>query len=177
MGDGSEENRYGVILQALKKTPLKNNQYGRNAFRLGDKTITVIPGPTFMYMKEDHISNGQLKLEYNIQVAIENNFIIHSYVSNDRTDYNTLFHVLKTLKAASGIFLEATTTNSGYYRGKNLLHLKENGITSYIKLQDHEQRKTRAYTENIGKYDNMKCMIYEDEHYYICHGGRELHHI
>lgn len=39
---------------------------------------------------------------------------------------------------------------------KNLLHLKENGITNYIKPKDHEKRKTRAYKEDIGKYYNMK---------------------
>ena len=55
--------------------------------------------------------------------------------------------------------------------------MKENRISSYIKQQDHEKRKTRAYTEDIGKYYNMKTQVFEDELYYICHDGRELHHI
>ena len=59
--------------------------------------------------------------------------------------------------------------------------LLENGYgpksRSYIKLQDHEKRKTRAYKEDIGKYSNMTYAVFEDEHYYICHDGRELHHI
>ena len=42
---------------------------------------------------------------------------------------------------------------------------------SYIKLQDHEKRKTGAYREDIGKYYNMTCAVFEDEHYYICHVG------
>lgn len=37
---------------------------------------------TFMRMKEDHMLNGQLKAAYNVQVAVENYFIIHGYVSN-----------------------------------------------------------------------------------------------
>ena len=49
---------------------------------------------TFMRMKEDHMLNGQLKPAYNIQFTIENYFIVHTYVSNDRTDYNTLVPVL-----------------------------------------------------------------------------------
>ena len=69
------------------------------------------------------------------------------------------------------------TADSGYCSEKNLLYLKRNGITSYIKLQDHEKRKTRAYQEDIGKYYNMKYEVFEDEHYYICHDGRELRHI
>ena len=132
---------------------------------------------TFMRMKEDHMLNGQLKPAYNVQVAVENYFIIHTYISNDRTDYNTLIPVLEKHKAAFGKFPEETTADSGYCSEKNLLYLKENGITSYIKLQEHEKRKTRAYTEDIGKYYNMKNMIFEDEHYYICHDGRELRHI
>ena len=132
---------------------------------------------TFMRMKEDHMLNGQLKPAYNVQVAVENYFIIHSYVSNDRTDYNTLIPVLKKHQTAFERFPEDVTADSGYCSEKNLLYLKENGISSYIKLQDHEKRKTRAYAEDIGKYYNMKSMIFEDEHYYVCHDGRQLHHI
>ena len=55
--------------------------------------------------------------------------------------------------------------------------MKKNKISSYIELQDHKKRKTRAYTEDIGKYYNMKTQMFEDELYYVCHDGRELHHI
>ena len=70
--------------------------------------------------------------------------------------------------------LKEVTADSGYCSEKNLLFLKNNNITSYIKLQDHEKRKTRAYKEDIGKYYNMSSQIFEDEHYYVCHDGREL---
>lgn len=55
--------------------------------------------------------------------------------------------------------------------------LKENHVASYIKLQDHEKRKTRAYTKDIGKHSNMTIRIFEDERYYIYHDGRELSHV
>lgn len=132
---------------------------------------------TFMRMKEDHMMNGQLKAAYNVQIAVENYFIIHGYVSNDRTDYNTLIPVLEKHKKAFGKVLEGVTADSGYCSEKNLLYLKENHISSYIKLRDHEKRKSRAYKEDISKYYNMKSQIFEDEHYYICHDGRELRHI
>ncbi len=131
---------------------------------------------TFMRMKEDHMLNGQLKPAYNVQIAVENYFIIHSYISNDRTDYNTLIPVLEKHRRAFDQKLEAVTADSGYCSEKNLLYLKKNGVTAYIKLQDHEKRKTRAYKEDIGKYYNMKYQVFEDEHYYICHDGRELRH-
>ena len=132
---------------------------------------------TFMRMKEDHMLNGQLKPAYNVQIAVENYFIVHAYVSNDRTDYNTLIPVLEKHKKAFGEVLEEVTADSGYCSEKNLLYLKENQIDSYIKLQDHEKRKTRAYSKDIGKYYNMKTTVFEDEQVYICHDGRELRHI
>ena len=132
---------------------------------------------TFMRMKEDHMLNGQLKPAYNVQIAVENYFIIHSYISSDRADYNTLIPVLEKHKAAFGSYPEAATADSGYCSEKNLLFLRKNSIMSYIKLQDHEQRKTRAYTEDIGRYYNMKRETFEDEVYYVCHDGRELRHI
>ena len=133
---------------------------------------------TFMRMKEDPMLNGQLKPAYNVQIAVENYFIMHGYVSNDRTDYNTLIPVLEKHRKAFGEnCLKEVTADSGYCSEKNLLYLKRNGITSYIKLQDHEKRKSRAYQEDIGKYSNMKYEVFGDEHYYVCHDGRELRHI
>ena len=131
---------------------------------------------TFMRMKEDHMLNGQLKPSYNVQIAVENYFIIHGYVSNDRTDYNTLIPVIRKHQTAFGKILKEVTADSGYCSEKNLLYLKENDIASFIKLQDHEQRKTRAYKEDIGKHYNMTYQNFEDEHYYVCHDGRELRH-
>ena len=132
---------------------------------------------TFMRMKDDHMMNSQLKAAYNVQIAVENYFIVHTYVSNDRTDYNTLIPVVQKHIHTFGEVLREVTADSGYCSEKNLLFLKEHSIESYIKLQDHEQRKTRAYKENIGKYYNMTTQIFEDEHFYICHDGRELRHI
>ena len=85
--------------------------------------------------------------------------------------------MLEKHKNAFGEILEEVTADSGYCSERNLLYLKEHKISSYIKLQDHEKRKTRAYTEEIGKYYNMKTQVFEDELYYICHDGREPHHI
>jgi len=132
---------------------------------------------TFMRMKEDHMLNGQLKPAYNVQIAVENYFIIHGYISNDRTDYNTLIPVVEKHFEAFGEILKEVTADSGYCSEKNLLFLKKHKIDSYIKLQEHEKKKTRAYKEDISKYYNMSCQIFEDERYYVCHDGRELRHI
>ena len=130
---------------------------------------------TFMRMKEDHMLNGQLKPAYNVQIAVENYFIIHTYVSNDRTDYDTLIPVLDKHNKAFGFSPEDVTADSGYCSEKNLIYLRNNHINPYIKLQIHEKMKTRAYKNDIGKHYNMKRS--EDDNSYICHNGRKLEHI
>ena len=69
---------------------------------------------------------------------------------------------MKNNKGAFGSILEEVTADSGYCSEKNLLYLKQNEISSYIKLQDHEKRKTRAYSEDISKYYNMRTGIFEE---------------
>jgi len=137
---------------------------GRNSYSKTDIEAT------FMRMKDDHMMNGQLKAAYNLQVAVENYFVIHTYVSDDRTDYNTLVPVLEKHKKNLGQCLKEVTADSGYSSEKNLMFLKEQGIDSYIKLQSHEEMKRRAYKTDIGKYYNMS----ELDDGYICASGKKL---
>lgn len=116
---------------------------------------------TFMRMKDDHMKNGLLKPAYNVQIEVENYFIIHSYISSEPTDYNTLIPVLEKHQRVFGHDPKQTTADSGYCREKNMIYLKEQGIRSYIKLQMHEKMKTKAYKEDIGKHYNMMYMIEE----------------
>lgn len=136
---------------------------------------------TFMRMKEDHMMNGQLKAAYNVQFAIENYFIVHTLVSNDRTDYDTLIPVVEKHKKWLKTSLEEFVADSGYSSEKNLSYLKMNKIESYIKLQEHEKKKTKKYHEDIGKYYNMEALGYDQEHKrvkaYKCHDQRILDHI
>ncbi len=143
----------------------------RNSYSKTDITAT------FMRMKDDHMKNGQLKPAYNVQIAVENYFMIHSYISNDRTDYHTLIPVLTKHQEVFGKAPKEVTADSGYCSEKNLRYLKKHRIKSYIKLQTHEKMKTKAYQEDIGKYYNMIDIVEEDTHYYRCHDGRHLNHL
>lgn len=131
---------------------------------------------TFMRMKDDHMLNGQLKPGYNVQIAVENYFIIHTYVSNDRTDYDTLIPVLEKHKDNFGSILEEVTADSGYCSEQNLYYLDLENIASYIKLQTHEKMKTRAYKKAIGKHYNMTRVKEGNGCYYICADGCRLTH-
>jgi len=125
---------------------------------------------TFMRMKDDHMMNGQLKPAYNLQIAVENYFVIHTFISDDRTDYNTLLPVLAKHKEHLGEYPDEVTADSGYCSEKNLMFLRAHNIDSYIKLQSHEKMKSRAYKNDIGKYYNME----ELEDGYVCADGRKL---
>ena len=43
-----------------------------------------------MHMKDDHMKNGQLKLGYNVQFAVNSQFIVGIGVFSDRTDQRFL---------------------------------------------------------------------------------------
>ena len=91
-----------VGLSGHKSIPL----YGRtDAFRF---TYDVVYTLSLIHI---YMMNGQLKPAYNVQIAVENYFIIHGYVSNDRTDYNTLIPVLEKHRNAFGDTLEAVTAD------------------------------------------------------------------
>ena len=92
---------------------------------------------------------------YDVQIAVENYFVVHSYVSADRTDYNPLIPVLQMRQKHLGRYPNEVTADSGYSSEKNLLFLQQEGIESFIKLQEHEMMKKRAYKGDIGKYRNM----------------------
>ncbi len=170
----SEIQKLWEEIEDCGKRLLKYKEYfkvmgdGRNSFSKTDVEAT------FMRMKDDHMMNGQLKPAYNVQVAVENYFVIHSYVSDDRTDYNTLFPVLEKHNKYIHNYPKEVTADSGYCSEKNLLFLEERNIKSYIKLQTHEKMKTRAYHNNIGKYYNMKKVTDNNETYYICSSNRKI---
>lgn len=68
-----------------------------------------------------------MKPAYNVQNTVEKFFIVHNYVSSDRTDYNTLIPILKKHQRAFEDTLETVTADSGHGSEKNLMYLKKNG--------------------------------------------------
>lgn len=69
---------------------------GRNSYSKTDKDAT------FMHMKEDYMRNGQLKPGYNIQAAVESEYIVGIDVSSERSDVRTLIPFLDKLNKSYG---------------------------------------------------------------------------
>ena len=53
------------------------------------------PDATFMHMKEDHMRNGQLKPGYNMQIAVNSEYITGVAAYPDRSDSGTLIPFLR----------------------------------------------------------------------------------
>ncbi|WP_152313032.1 transposase, partial [Streptococcus pneumoniae] len=77
-------------IRAEKYENYQETFQGRNSFSKTD------PDATFMRMKEDHMKNGQLKDAYNLQIATENQFVLHYDVFSNPTDTKTLLPFLET---------------------------------------------------------------------------------
>ncbi len=108
---------------------------GRNSF---SKTDT---DATFMRMKEDHMMNGQLKAAYNLQIATENQFVIHYDIFPNPTDTLTLLPFLE----ACPHDVKTVVADAGYGSEENLLTLDEAGVSHYIKYNHFDREQKRSY--------------------------------
>jgi len=66
---------------------------GRNSYSKTD------PDATFMHMKDDHMRNSQLKPAYNVQIAVESEYITGIGIFQDRSYATTLIPLLKEMEA------------------------------------------------------------------------------
>lgn len=127
---------------------------------------------TFMRMKEDHMRNGQLKPAYNVQIAVNSEYITGVGVFSNRTDYGTMIPFLRELEHHHGKRYVEITADAGYENLENYLYLDSSGQISFIKPQNHEQGKKKSFRKQIGRIENMTYV--EEEDCFICAAGRRL---
>ena len=146
---------------------LHNSRFGdRNSYSKTDVDAT------FMHMKDDHMRNAQLKPGYNVQIAVDSEYIVGTDIFSDRNDVWTLVPFLKTIEEKLGYRYPSVTTDSGYESEEGYEFLKKNKQTPYIKPQTYEKWKKRRFKKDISKRENM---CYEEEtDSYICHAGKRL---
>ena len=168
----SAEQRAWKELDALRE---RWEQYEESLRIMGDDRNSYSktdPDATFMRMKEDHMRNGQLKPGYNVQIAVNSEYITGIEVFSNRTDYGTLEPFLRKIEKKHGKKYEKVTADAGYESLDNYLFLGENGQISFIKPQNHDVKKTKKYLSQIGRAENMR---YEAEtDVYVCAMGKNL---
>ena len=130
------------------------------------------PDATFMHMKDDHMRNAQLKPGYNVQLAVDSEYIVGTEIFQDRNDVWTLVPFTGYLEEKLGFRYPSVTADSGYESEEGYSHLDEKGIVPYIKPQTYQQWKKRSFKKDISKRENMTYDKNNDS--YTCHNGKRL---
>lgn len=130
------------------------------------------PDATFMHMKDDHMRNAQLKPGYNVQSAVDSEYIVAAGIFQDRNDVWTLIPFLKHMEVNLGFRYASVTADTGYESEEAYEYLKSQGQIPHIKLQTYEKWKKRSFKKDISKRENMAYA--EETDTYTCHAGRKL---
>jgi len=146
--------------------------FSKNLFSNRNSYSKTDPDATFMHMKDDHMRNGQLKPAYNVQIAVESEYVTGVGIFDDRNDIATLIPMLNNMKEKIGRKYLNVIADSGYESEENYLYLESNKQTPYIKPQTYEKWKKRSFKNDISKRENMKYNAESD--FYICHNHRKL---
>lgn len=126
-------------------------------------------------MKEDHMKNGQLKPAYNLQLAVQSEYIIGLGLFPNPTDTRTLILFLTALESGYGRLADHIVADAGYDSEENMDWIEKKGSTVCIKPREYEYRKTSAFKKKIGHRSNM---VYDaDSDTYTCAKGRKLHFV
>ena len=139
---------------------------GRNSFSKTD------PDATFMHMKEDHMRNAQLKPGYNVQFAVEGEYITGVTVSSERSDQLTLIPTLERMYEHIGEYYADVTADAGYESEENYTYFEDKPTECYIKPQNYERSKTKKFKNNMALRENMEYDAELDE--YTCQNGKKL---
>ena len=125
---------------------------------------------TFMRMKEDHMRNGQLKLRYNVQIAVNSEYITGLEAFSDRSDAKAFRPMMRKLAEKRGKPHEETVADAGYESQENYLVLAQNKQVCFIKPASYDQKKTKKFNRQIGRIENM--VYCHDDNCFICTQGK-----
>ncbi|MGL5514281.1 MAG: IS1182 family transposase [Sporomusa sp.] len=158
-------------LQGYTKRLKKYQEYGE-AFKGRNSFSKTDTDATFMHMKEDHMRNGQLKPGYNLQIAVEAEYIVGMDISPERSDMHALLPLLEKVYESSGKRHQTLTADAGYESEENYAYLEKNGQLCFIKPSNYQKSKTRKYRNNKYLRENMFYEMQTDT--YTCPAGRKF---
>lgn len=121
------------------------------------------------------MNNGQLKPGYNVQIAVESEYIIGVGLYPYPTDTTTLIPFIERMQRHSRKKIENLIADAGYASEENFSYLEEHGQKAYIKPQLYEVSKTRKYKNDKFRPEHMQYNRELDE--YICPNNKKLKYI
>ena len=173
-GSGRAKSRLQKDVEQLDAFLKKLHEYEQKLEICGDRNSysKTDHDATFMRLKEDAMLNGQLKPAYNVQHAVDAEYITWVSVSARTTDTPTLIPMVNEMEEWLPFKYKEVTTDAGYESEENYAFLERNGQTAFIKPSNYEISKTRKYREDPGRRENMRYVPERD--CYICRNGKEL---
>ncbi len=173
-GRGKRKDRNQRYLEMFRRFLERRRIYDWHAasFQGRNNYCKTDPDATFMHMKDDHMRNAQLKPGYNVQIAVDSEYIVAADIFQDRSDVWTLIPFLKTMEEKLGLRYPSVTADSGYESEEGYSFLRENRQKPYIKPQTYEKWKKRSFKKDISKRENMGYDEKADT--YTCHAGKSL---
>ena len=93
----------------------------------------------------DLICNGQLKPGYNVQIAVNSEYITGLEAFSDRGDAKTFRPMMRKLAEKHGKPYEECVADAGYESQENYLYLAQNGQVCFIKPTNYDQKKTKKF--------------------------------
>jgi hypothetical protein len=101
-GSGKRKTELQKFSEELQNYYKRQEVYDRSNELFGDRSSfsKTDPDATFMRMKEDHMKNGQLKPAYNVQIAVEAEYVVSVGIFQDRNDVS-LFSLLQEVLESS----------------------------------------------------------------------------
>ena len=173
-GVGKRKTQLQKSIEILESYMEKLKEYAQKLHICGERNSfsKTDHDATFMRLKEDAMLNGQLKPAYNLQHAVDAQYITWLDVSQRPTDVTTLVPFLKDMEKHLHFKYTEVCADAGYESEEAYVFLEKNGQLSYIKPQNYEISKTRKYRQDISRKENMAYL--EEEDVYICSAGRRL---
>jgi transposase len=147
----------------------KLRRYGKQREIMGVRNsyAKTEPDATFMRMKDE-----TLKAAYNVQIAVEGEYISGAGIFANPNDGTNLKPFLERLTVMLGRRYKSVTADAGYESEENYAYLAENHQSAYIKPANYERRKTKKFREDISKRENMGYDGIRDE--YTCANKKKL---
>ena len=127
---------------------------------------------TFFRMKEDHLGMSQLKPGYNVQIATENQFILGYGIYQKAADTSVFIPFLDKVKTQLKRAPKNIITDAGYGSEENYDYIEINNIGNYLKYNNFEYEKTKAYKKKIFLSDYFEYDKKKDQ--YKCPAGQLL---
>ena len=147
-GRGKRKSRNQKYLELFRRFLERQTIYDWHtaSFQGRNNYCKTNPDATFMHMKDDHMRNAQLKPGYNVQIAVDSEYIVATDIFQDRNDVWTLIPFLKRMEKNLGFRYPSITADSGYESEKG-----------YTYLQEQKQKSKSGYESEVTVYECEDC--------------------